>query len=47
MKDAPANTWLKLAAEPDGARDGAIFYYAADLNKFFLSGGVYKWAFAK
>ncbi len=40
LKAAPANTWVKLAEEPDGARDGALFCYAPNAGRFILAGGV-------
>jgi RNA polymerase sigma factor (sigma-70 family) len=40
LKAAPANTWVKLAEEPDGARDGPIFCYAPNVGQFILAGGI-------
>ncbi|HOX06948.1 MAG TPA: sigma-70 family RNA polymerase sigma factor [Planctomycetota bacterium] len=40
IKAAPANTWVKLAEETDGARDVPLFCYAPNIGKFILAGGV-------
>lgn len=36
----PANNWVKLAEEADGARETPIFYYAPNIGRFVLSSGI-------
>ena len=40
LKGSAANAWVKLAEEPDGARDTPLFCYAPNLGRFILSGGI-------
>jgi hypothetical protein len=39
LRDAPANTWVKLGSERTGARAWPVFYFDPKLGKFVVSGG--------
>ncbi|MBY0522018.1 MAG: hypothetical protein K2R98_01380 [Gemmataceae bacterium] len=39
LKDAAANSWVKLAEETSGGRDWPIFHFDPALGQFVLSGG--------
>jgi hypothetical protein len=42
LRDAPANTWVKLAEEATGARDWPAFFFDPGQGKFVVSGGIAK-----
>ena len=39
LKDAPANTWVKVAEEASGGRVWPLFYFDPKVGRFILSGG--------
>lgn len=39
LKDAPANTWVKLGEEASGGRDWPMFHFDPAQGQFILSGG--------
>ncbi|MDD4888624.1 MAG: kelch repeat-containing protein [Phycisphaerae bacterium] len=40
LKDAPANTWVRIAWSPTGGRAQPIFVYAPAIKKFVLASGI-------
>jgi len=40
LKDAPANTWVKVLEMKTGAREQPLFVYAANIKKFILATGM-------
>lgn len=42
LQAAPVNTWVKILEEPSGVREWPIFYYAPNVNRFFLSAGIHR-----
>lgn len=40
LKDAPANTWIKVAESKTGWRDSPVFVYVPTLKKFVMASGM-------
>jgi hypothetical protein len=40
LKDAPANTWARIAWSPTGGREQPLFVYVAKLGRFVMASGI-------
>ena len=40
LKEAPVNTWARIAWSPTGGREQPVFVYAPNLNRFVMASGI-------